>query len=130
MRALAEAAAAKEQAEFERIMADKQNERRQHEAEELRRRADYDREIAILAANKVEAVANAKLKAIQESIRMKKRHGSIFQRARKQNTRGKRVQTWYTRSRHLFMTWELDKDRRTEMIVRLSTQLKKPYHLR
>ncbi|KAL9958511.1 hypothetical protein ACROYT_G035537 [Oculina patagonica] len=71
--ALAEAAAAKQKAEFERVMAEKENLRRQQEAEEEKRReqqrAQHDRDMAILAANKAEAVARARLKAIEESIR-------------------------------------------------------------
>ena len=53
---MTEAAAAKEQAELDRIMAEKENERRQFEAEEeLRReriRAPHERDMAILEAEK------------------------------------------------------------------------------
>lgn len=72
MKAAAEAAAAKEQADFERMIADKENQMKQREAEEEKRRqqtrAQYERDLAVLTANKREAVANAKLKAIQDSI--------------------------------------------------------------
>ena len=69
---LAEAAAAKEKAEFERVMAEKENLRKQQEAEEEKRRqqqrAQHERDMAILAADKAEAVATARLKAIEESL--------------------------------------------------------------
>ena len=65
--ALAEAAAAKEKAEFERVMAEKENLRKQQEAEEEKRR-QHERDMAILAADKAEAVARARLKAIEESL--------------------------------------------------------------
>ena len=71
MRAAAEAAAAKEQADYERLIAERENEMKQREAEEEKRRqqarAQYERDVAIMSANKRVAVANAKLKAIQES---------------------------------------------------------------
>ena len=70
---MAEAAAAKERAEFARLMAEKEKIRRHQEAEKEKlreqQRAQYDRDMAILAANKAEAVAKARLKAIEESIR-------------------------------------------------------------
>ena len=72
MMALAEAAAAKKQAEFEQLMAEKESEKRQRDAEEEfhreQRRAQYERDMAILAAEKRKAVAHAKLKAIEQSI--------------------------------------------------------------
>ena len=71
MRALAEAAAAKEQAEHESLIAEKENEIKQRKAEEKRRqqvRAQHKKDVAIMPANKRVAVVNAKLKAIQESI--------------------------------------------------------------
>ncbi|CAB3978894.1 PREDICTED: uncharacterized protein LOC107357656 [Paramuricea clavata] len=71
-RAMAEAAAAKKMAEFDRIMAERENERKLFEAEEelclKQRRAQHDIEMAILAAEKAEAIANAKLHAIEQSI--------------------------------------------------------------
>ena len=71
-KALAEAAAAKKQAEYDRIMAEKELERRQREAEEERlreeRRAKYDRDMAVLAAEKLAAIADAKLTAIERSM--------------------------------------------------------------
>ena len=72
LRAAAEAAAAKEQAEYERLIAEKENEMKQREAEEEKRRqqarAQHERDIAVMSANKRVAVANARLKAIQESM--------------------------------------------------------------
>lgn len=72
MRALVEAATAKEQAEYDRLMAEKENEMKQREAEEEKRRqqarAQHERDVAIMSADKRVAVANAKLKAIQESF--------------------------------------------------------------
>lgn len=51
---MAEAAAAREQAEYEKRMADKENKLKQFEAEEERKReqqrAKYERDMAILAA--------------------------------------------------------------------------------
>ena len=65
-------AAAKEQAGYERLIAEKENEIKQREAEEEKRRqqarAHHERDIAVRSANKRVAVANAKLKAIQESM--------------------------------------------------------------
>lgn len=72
LRAAAEAAAAKEQAEYERLIAEKENEMKQREAEEEKRRqqecAQHERDIAVMSANKRVGVANARLKAIQESV--------------------------------------------------------------
>ncbi len=70
--ALAEAAAAKKQSEFERIMAERESENKQREAEEEfhreQMRAQHELNMAMLAAKKREAVADAKLKAIEQSI--------------------------------------------------------------
>ena len=72
MKAAAEAAAAKEQADYERLIAERENDMKQREAEEERRRqqarTQHERDVAIMSANKRVAVANARLKAIQESI--------------------------------------------------------------
>ena len=72
LRAAAEATAAKEQAEYERLIAEKENEMKQQETEEEKRRpqalAQHDRDIAVMSANKWVAAANARLKAIQESM--------------------------------------------------------------
>jgi hypothetical protein len=71
-KAMAEAAAAKKKAEFDRIIAVRENERKLFEAEEelrlKRRRAQHEVEMAILAAEKAEAIANAKLDAVEQSI--------------------------------------------------------------
>ena len=72
MRALVEAVAAKEQAEYDHLMAEKENEMRQREAEEEKHRqqapVQHERDVAIMSVDKRVAVANAKLKAIQESF--------------------------------------------------------------
>ena len=72
LKAAAEAAGAKEQAEYERLIAEKENEVKQREAEEEKRRqqacAQHERDIAFMSPNKRVAVANARLKAIQESM--------------------------------------------------------------
>jgi hypothetical protein len=70
--AMGEAAAAKERAQYDILIAQKQHEKQQIEAEELQCReqlqAQCDLEIAILTANKEKAVADAKLKAIEQAI--------------------------------------------------------------
>ena len=70
--AAAEAAAARKDAEYERLMAEKEHERRQREAEEQSRRekerAHHEKEMAILAASRRAAVANAKLEAIDQAM--------------------------------------------------------------
>ena len=69
---MAEAAAAKKKAEFDWIIAVRENERKLFEVEEelrlKRRRAQHEVEMAILAAEKAEAIANAKLDAVEQSI--------------------------------------------------------------
>ena len=69
---MAEAAAASKRAEFDRIIAVRGNERKLFEAEEelrlKRRSAQHEVEMAILAAEKAEAIANAKLNAVEQSI--------------------------------------------------------------
>lgn len=59
---LAEVAAAWENAEYERAIAEKEHERNQREAE-------HTKDMAILTAHKNVAVANAKLEAIENAIR-------------------------------------------------------------
>lgn len=72
MRALAEAAAARESANYERMIAEKEHERKKREAEVERsreeERAQHEKNLAILKAEKKVAVANAKLRAIDEAI--------------------------------------------------------------
>lgn len=72
MKALAEAAAARESAEFERRIAEKEHERRKREAEIERtreqERANHEKELAFLAAERKIAIADAKLKAIEQAI--------------------------------------------------------------
>ena len=94
-KALAEAAAAKEKAEFDRKIAEMENERIRLEAEEdLQRkcaRAQYERDMAFLAAERATAVADAKLKAIEQSIAdeqmsvILEEHDSEDSRSRTQN---------------------------------------------
>lgn len=71
-KALAEAAAAKQEAEFDRLLAEKERERMEMEAEEERKRqshlAKFVHDGAVLAANKKAAIAEAKLKAIEQAI--------------------------------------------------------------
>ena len=72
MKALAEAAAARESAEFERRIAEKEHERRKREAEIERtreqERANHEKELAFLAAQRKIAIAEAKLKAIEQAM--------------------------------------------------------------
>ena len=71
-KALAEAAAAKQEAEFDRLLAEKERERMEMEAEEERRRqahlAKFVHDKAVLAVNKKATIAEAKLKAIKQAI--------------------------------------------------------------
>ena len=71
MKALAEAAAARESAEFEKRIAEREHERRKREAEIERtreqERANHEKEMAFLAAERKIAVADAKLKAIEQA---------------------------------------------------------------
>ncbi|CAB3982719.1 Hypothetical predicted protein [Paramuricea clavata] len=71
--ALAKAAAAQKEAKFEQLMAEKESEKTQREPEQEfhweQMRAQHERDMAILAAEKRKAVADAKLKAIEQSIR-------------------------------------------------------------
>ena len=72
MKALAEAAAARESAEFEKRIAEKEHERKKREAEIERtreqERASHEMEMAFLAAKRKIAIADAKLKAIEKAI--------------------------------------------------------------
>ncbi|KAJ7386290.1 hypothetical protein OS493_010696 [Desmophyllum pertusum] len=76
VKAFAEAAVACESAEFERIIAEKEHERKQREAEIERcckeERAQHEKNLAILAADKKVAVANAKQAMVDEEIGEKK----------------------------------------------------------
>ena len=71
-KALAEAAAAKQEAELDRLLAEKERERMEMEAEEERKRrshlAKFVHDKAVLAANKKAAIAEAKSKAIEQAI--------------------------------------------------------------
>ena len=72
MKALAEAAAARENAQFERLIAEKEHAHKEREAEIERKRQqehkEHEKELSILAANRKVAVADAKLKAIERVI--------------------------------------------------------------
>ncbi|CAB3980037.1 Hypothetical predicted protein [Paramuricea clavata] len=72
MKALADAAAARKKAEYDVLITERENERKQLEAEEERdriaARAQHKRDMAVLAATKRKASAEAKLKAIEQSI--------------------------------------------------------------
>ena len=71
-KALAEAAAARQEAEYDRLLAEKERERIEMEAEEERKRqsqrARFECDKAVLTANKKLAIAEGKLKAIEQSI--------------------------------------------------------------
>ena len=72
MKALAEAAAARESAESEKRIAEKEHERRKREAEiertRERERASHEKEMAFLVAERKIAIADAKLKAIEQAM--------------------------------------------------------------
>ena len=95
--ALAEAAAAQKQAEFEQLMAEKESEKKQREAEqEFHReqmRARHERDMAILAAEKRKAVADAKLKAIEQSIREEDTTSILAEQLGVEDARS-RTQSW------------------------------------
>lgn len=69
IRALAEAAAAREGTEYEKLIAEKEHARREREAELERNRkqerAQHDKDLAMLAATRKVAVAEAKVRAIE-----------------------------------------------------------------
>ena len=69
---MAEAAAVKEQAEYDRLIAQMEKERKQQEAQEALERsaaqARHEHNTAVLGARKLEAVAQVKLEAIERSI--------------------------------------------------------------
>ena len=73
-KAFTELAATKEQAEFDLLIAKKERVRKEREAkDELRRltkKAKHDHDIAVLKAKKLAAVANAKLGAIEQAVRV------------------------------------------------------------
>ena len=96
-KALAEAAVARKQAEYDRLMVEKEHERRQCEAEEnqLReqRRARHDRDMAILAADKVAAVAEAKLAAIERLIKEEEKSYTLSRNKVSENA-SHRTQQW------------------------------------
>ena len=72
MKALAEAAAARESAEFEKCITEMEHERRKRKAEIERtreqERANHQKELAFLTAERKIAIADAKLKAIKQAI--------------------------------------------------------------
>ena len=95
---MAEAAAAREQAEYDRAIAEKEARRRMIEAEEERerkqRRAQHDYDLAVLAAKKATAMAEAKLSAIEQVIREDERSGGPCQIASKGLDRKPRTEQW------------------------------------
>ena len=72
LQALADAKAAREEAQYTRLIAQKELERRTREAEAQKTRqqeiAQYEKEMAILGADKKAAMANAKLKVFEEAL--------------------------------------------------------------
>ena len=100
---IAEAAAAKAQAEYDRLLAEKEHQRRQHELEEQRlmdqRRAQYDKEIALITADRVAAIADAKLDAIERSFAEEKRSQSTPSE-RESVDHKSRMQEWVLSQQH------------------------------
>ena len=72
LQALADANAAKEEAQYTRLMAEKELERKTREAETERtrqqERAQFEKDMAILGADKRAAIANAKLKVFEDAF--------------------------------------------------------------
>ena len=68
IKAIAEADAARESAEFERKIAEKELQRRKREAEFEQERAQHEKDLAVLTANKRIAMADAKVKAIEQAM--------------------------------------------------------------
>ncbi|KAK3727498.1 hypothetical protein QZH41_018364 [Actinostola sp. cb2023] len=70
--AAGEAAAARKNAEYERLIAEKELQRKQREADDQNRRererAIYEKDMALLTADRNAATANAKLEAIEQAI--------------------------------------------------------------
>lgn len=96
-RALADVAVARKQAEFEQLMAEKESERKQREAEEEfhreQKRAQHALHMALLESEKKKAVANAKLQAIEQSIR-EEETTSIIQQQFEPEDPTFRTQSW------------------------------------
>ena len=82
LQALAEAKAAREEAQYTRLIAQKELERRTREAEAQKIRqqeiAQFEKEIAILGADKKAAMANAKLKVFEEAL-LEEEHEKDFE---------------------------------------------------
>ena len=74
LQALADAKAAREEAQYARLIAQKELERRTRDAEAERTRqqeiAQFESEMAILSADKKAAIANAKLKVFEDARRL------------------------------------------------------------
>ena len=72
LKTMADAAAEKEQAEFDLVIAEKENEIKLHEAAEKQRslalKAQRDHEMAVLKAQQRAAMATAKISAIEQSL--------------------------------------------------------------
>lgn len=103
-KALAEAAAAKKQAEYDLLMAERENARKLTEADEERRRAaaraQHDHDMAVLAAKKLTAVAKAKLDSIEQSI-LGEEEGSFSFKSREKVdvTSERRTEAWLQNQR-------------------------------
>ena len=96
-RALADVAVARKQAEFEQLMAEKESERKQREAEEEfhreQNRAQHALHMALLESEKKKAVANAKLQAVEQSIREEETTSTIQQQFESEDSTF-RTQSW------------------------------------
>ena len=70
-----EAAVARERAEFDRILAEKERKRKEVETEDKRKRqsqrAKFECDVAVFTANRKVAIFDAKLRAIEHVIREK-----------------------------------------------------------
>lgn len=92
---MAEAAAARQQAEYDRIIAD-ENQRRKQEAEEGLRREQIattkrNLDMTILTADKMEAIADAKLKA---NCSLKKKKSHVYPSMKTSVYNNQRTQEW------------------------------------
>ena len=102
---MADVAVARKQAEFEQLMAEKESERKQREAEEEfhreQKRAQHALHMALLESEKKKAAANAKLQAIEQSIR-EEETTSIMQRQFEPEDSTFRTQSWinFQQSQH------------------------------
>lgn len=112
---MAEAAAAKEQAQYDILIAEKGNGRRQLEAEEDRRReqqrAQHDRDLAVLAANKTAAMADAKLNAIEQVIQEEERTPVLLENSHDFIDSKSRTKTWVHSLKQLQLNAQIHRTR-------------------